>query len=331
MNAIKYTCPRCGIHTCSLPCVKKHKAWAQCSGIRNPAEYRKRADLATPASVDKDFNFITNVERAITKADDQVLDRGITLAPARQLRNIDARSKADLELESRGIKVVRAPRGLSRAKQNKTHWAGQQKSIMWTIEWICADGEKIIGHALDTRTLGEAYISNVGKKKIRQKRKLNQLDQSTTQPSCKTVKQDADGLPQYSATREEQVPTDQQPSISEHERLLGGMHFYLHNPQTSSKFKCLIPSLPAHTVGAALSGQTVLEFPTFYVISQSPELLQPPYISQEKYEQQHGGDVPINLAMPLEDGEITEPNESTLVAGVLPEKVMEVLARDLAG
>ncbi|KAK5955472.1 hypothetical protein OHC33_003110 [Knufia fluminis] len=330
VNAIKYTCPRCGIHTCSLPCVKKHKTWAQCSGIRNPAEYRKRAELATPSSIDKDFNFITNVERAITKADDDVLSRDIGLAPVRQLRRVDARPKVEMEIEQRGVKVVKAPKRLSRAKQNKTHWVGQQKSVMWTVEWICSDGERITGSALESRTLGEAYINIVGKKKIKRKRRLSTHDQAGPQPQPKVAKQEADGVLQTKPTKENEARKELTTSSSADEQLLNGMHFYLHNPQTSSKFKCLIPLPTGNTIRAALEGQTVLEYPTVYVKNESPEELKDPFISQDEYQKRHGDDIPINLAPPLEDGEIEDPTESSLPVDVIPEKVLEVLAQDLA-
>lgn len=60
----KYKCPRCGVRTCSLPCTKKHKAWASCSGERDPASYIPRERLVTDAGVDHDYNFISKIERA---------------------------------------------------------------------------------------------------------------------------------------------------------------------------------------------------------------------------------------------------------------------------
>jgi len=127
INAIKYTCPRCGVHTCSLPCVKRHKTWAQCSGVRDPAAYRRRAELATPASIDQDFNFITKVERSLQRADDEAAERGIDLTTPSDARRHghDSRQKFDAEVERRGMTLIRAPRGLSRSKRNKSHWAGQ--------------------------------------------------------------------------------------------------------------------------------------------------------------------------------------------------------------
>ena len=299
--------------------------------MRNPAEYRKRAELATSSSVDKDFNFITNVERAITRADDAVTDRGISIVPARQVRRDDARPKVEVEIEQRGVQVIKAPKVFSRAKQNKTHWVGPQKSIMWTIEWVCSDAEKVVGSALESRTLGEAYINIVGKKKIKRKRRLSQHDQTRAEPPPKVAKQES-----HSSTKEEQVQHqhqhDAQTSSSGDEQLLAGMHFYLHDPRTPSKFRCLIPLPPGQTVRAALEGQTVLEFPTIYIKSESPDQLKEPFIAQEEYQKRHGDDIPVNLTVPLEDGQIDEPSEPSLAAAgeIVPEKVLEVLARDLS-
>lgn len=60
----KYKCPRCGVRTCSLPCTKRHKAWASCTGERDPASFVPRDRLATDAGVDHDYNFISKIERA---------------------------------------------------------------------------------------------------------------------------------------------------------------------------------------------------------------------------------------------------------------------------
>lgn len=60
----KYKCPRCGVRTCSLPCTRKHKAWASCSGERDPASFVPRERLVTDAGVDHDYNFISKIERA---------------------------------------------------------------------------------------------------------------------------------------------------------------------------------------------------------------------------------------------------------------------------
>lgn len=320
--------------------MKKHKAWAQCSGVRNPAEYRKRADLATPSSIDKDFNFIAGVERSITRADENVVDRGIHLALARQLKAIDARPKVDMEIEERGVKVIKAPKGLSRSKTNKTHWANQQKGVMWTIEWVCPDGEKIMGHALETRKIEEAFVNTVGKKKIIQKRKMS-LEEHAPESSSPTK------LVRQEPTRALAHSEDRKPGLRDHSTAISqnagvapvptkkdpaaGLYFYLHKPTTPSRFKCLIPLSRDQTLRSALEGRTVLEYPTIFMRDVRPEELQEPYMTEEEYMTRFGEDITVPILATLEEGEIEEKEAASLPAQVDTEKVLEVLARDLAG
>lgn len=332
MNAIKYTCPRCGVHTCSLPCVKKHKAWAQCSGVRNPAEYRKRADLATPSSIDKDFNFITNVERSVARADQGVSDRGITLAPARQLRGCDNRPKWEIEADQRQITIVKAPKGLSRSKQTKTHWNTQHKCITWTIEWVCTDNERVLAQCMEIKTVGEAFLQTVGKKAIKRKRRLSK----ETGPPNQKVQKISPSSPssknqENNRTKDEDssnAPIDA-PAVSE--QLLTDLYFYLHKANTPSSFKCLIPLSGEQPLREILDGRTLLEFPTIYVKFEAPEQLSLPFISEVEYQQKHGTDAPNNIVERLEEGELEELDTLTIPASVDTKKVLEVLAQDLAG
>jgi hypothetical protein len=132
--------------------------------------------LATPASVDQDFNFITSVERSLQSADNLILDKGIDLAPSGIKRRFgknghDPKRKFETEVEARGIRLIKAPRGLSRSKQNKSHWAGQHKSIMWTTEWICYDGRQRIHNVIESRTVGETFANIFGRNPFHKKRK----------------------------------------------------------------------------------------------------------------------------------------------------------------
>lgn len=46
LTAAKYTCPRCGVKTCSLPCVKSHKKDAGgCSGVRDKTVMVLKEDM----------------------------------------------------------------------------------------------------------------------------------------------------------------------------------------------------------------------------------------------------------------------------------------------
>ncbi len=102
--------------------MKRHKLWSQCSGVRNPAAYRKRHELATPASVDQDYNFISSVERSLQKADNDAADRGIDIADDARGKYNRVQARLNVEIAKSGAIVLKAPAGLSRSKQNRSHY-----------------------------------------------------------------------------------------------------------------------------------------------------------------------------------------------------------------
>lgn len=345
VNPLKYTCPRCGIHTCSLPCVKRHKQWAQCSGVRDPAEYRKRSELATPSSIDKDFNFITKVERTLQRADDTVEDKGLDLAPAR-LPHHDNKSKVELEVASRGIQIVRAPKALSRSKQNKTHWAGNANCVMWTIEWICQDGEKRTTNIHETKSIEEAYIGVFGKsygKKshgVKRKRAREDIEKQEHAEDTQVQTSHAENPEaEHESKTSDSVPMSTEENIVSPTQSI--RYYYLHRPNTEAKYKCLVPIPSDAILKETFSNRTFVEFPTIYIRGESPDQLREPFISEERYVEKYGTDIPINIAVPSasiptgadvdeeEEGEIPVPSDT---ASTLNEaKVLEVLAKDLGG
>lgn len=125
----KYCCPRCSSRTCSLPCLKRHKQWASCNGIRDPAAYVKRSDLATPKGIDHDYNYLTSIERQFDIAERDFESRGILLydenqSGAKRKGYKPAKGEIPLENAIKQCRVVvdKAPKGMSRQKQNATHW-----------------------------------------------------------------------------------------------------------------------------------------------------------------------------------------------------------------
>lgn len=146
INPPKYRCPRCSTRTCSLPCTRRHKLWSQCNGVRDPGAYLKRSELVTPAAFDRDFNFISGIERSLERAERDAENRGIDLAPATadgseaapgeqaQNQNVGQKRKHPGQglvkgeagflrgAEAGEVRVVRAPRGMSRNKANGSRW-----------------------------------------------------------------------------------------------------------------------------------------------------------------------------------------------------------------
>ncbi|KIW63924.1 hypothetical protein PV04_08888 [Phialophora macrospora] len=353
INPIKYTCPRCGIHTCSLPCVKRHKSWAQCSGVRDPTAYRKRADLATPASVDQDFNFITSVERSLQRADALGSVKSIGLVPSGLRR--DRKTKFDTAIEERGIRLIRAPEGLARNKQNKSHWAGQSKGVAWTTEWVHYNGRKKNTIVFESSTVAEAFQNAFARRPLHnQKRKrgpsdtgsapvagrdvpsaLGNGDSETRQKTgdkARDISLDMDPGPSQSVAVVEHASDDDQTHVRQQvtAQPLEDIYYYLFKPHTTSKVKCLIPIAADSKLVDVLRNRTLLEFPTLYVRREAPEALPEPFVTEAKYNQLYGLDVSTNLPKYTPNGEMEE-GEVIDLQGIDEKKVLEVLQKDLNG
>lgn len=100
----------------------------------------KRNELATEAAFDRDFNFITGIERNLERAERDIDNRGIDLVHGTQVDQAETESAQDSAsglkrkrpnqglakgeagflrgAETSGVKVIRAPKGMSRNKQN---------------------------------------------------------------------------------------------------------------------------------------------------------------------------------------------------------------------
>lgn len=119
----KYRCPGCSARTCSLPCYKRHQQWAQCSGQRDPTKFVKKSQLVTPAGIDHDFNFLTKIERDIEKAENVA---SAVASDASSETQPKTRSQLAGNLYGRleaaaGVTIIKAPKGLSRQKENNSH------------------------------------------------------------------------------------------------------------------------------------------------------------------------------------------------------------------
>ncbi|KAK4246955.1 hypothetical protein C7999DRAFT_14982 [Corynascus novoguineensis] len=166
----KYKCPRCGVRTCSVPCIKKHKARADCDGVRNPRAFLPLKQLKTPAGIDHDYNFLTSIERARERAEKEVLEARRLLSErdlrpknedkvfqkvwdGDELRHVPVQSQ--LHKKSEGpvfidgfdkhvrrrlryldIEAITMPKGMARQRENKTAWNRRTQSINWQVEWL---------------------------------------------------------------------------------------------------------------------------------------------------------------------------------------------------
>ncbi|KAI9728213.1 MAG: hypothetical protein M1828_004674 [Chrysothrix sp. TS-e1954] len=281
-NLPKYQCPGCKSRTCSLLCYKRHKKWYTCSGKRDPAAHVPRSQLATPAGIDHDFNFLTGIERSFDRADRDVDERGIQLESSIYPVAIDG-SNMKNALDASGAILHRAPKGMSRERQNKTKWDYKRKSLRWSVEWVMPDMSKNIGSLLATQPLSRFFAL---REQHYRPAKRQKLDSPTEQPYGS--QEDASTL----GTHPEDMPSAKQledtngqpqkanaPNKIKEEKL----HFYLHKPYTSSSSRVLIPLSPTATLSTCLRGRDILEFPTIYALAQPPSALPSGHILEKDY------------------------------------------------
>lgn len=80
----------------------------------------KKSELATPAGIDHDYNFLSGIERDLQKSDKSVAEKGLDIGLSATSKG-DQSQRMDYQFAAAGVKVLRAPKGMSRAKENKTH------------------------------------------------------------------------------------------------------------------------------------------------------------------------------------------------------------------
>jgi len=181
IKKFKYCCPGCAARTCSLPCYKRHQQWAQCSGKRDPAKFMKKSQLVTPAGIDHDFNFLSGIERDMEKA-----ERAISATDVIADGNVATHhGKVNYHrLETAGVKVIRAPRGLSRQRENKSHISKTKranKNIVWTVEWFDITRRRVLSETSSTAHLKDAnpFSQNTQRHKSKKRKLAEHTLQST--------------------------------------------------------------------------------------------------------------------------------------------------------
>ena len=82
----------------------------------------KRADLATPKGIDHDYNYLTSIERELDQAEKNAASRGIVLADEKRGSKQPAKGETQFNaaLERCRVVVAKAPKGMTRSKQNET-------------------------------------------------------------------------------------------------------------------------------------------------------------------------------------------------------------------
>jgi hypothetical protein len=78
----------------------------------------KKSQLVTPAGIDHDFNFLTGIDRDIEKAEQGL----VSSTPSSSWSQSPSKGQTPYHsLEATGVRIIRAPKGMSRQKENQSH------------------------------------------------------------------------------------------------------------------------------------------------------------------------------------------------------------------
>ncbi|KAL9025742.1 MAG: hypothetical protein Q9196_005487 [Gyalolechia fulgens] len=307
----------------------RHKQWASCSGIRDPAAYVKRSDLATPKGIDHDYNYLTSIERQFDIAERALESRGIRLydenrrgARKRGLKSVRGQLPLENAIKQRRVVVDKAPKGMSRQKQNATCWdknaikklrlINRAKRMVWTIEWVHKNGSKEIGQCPETESIDAAYNKIVTARAAAEAERPNKklkVDTEISRPAALATIPQPKGpptIPRAQAPVEQlqlsepssSLATDHHPSATLEGDAAHGQppssvnielpfppprNFYLLLPSTPTSYRVLIPLSPTDTLATALTDRLVLEFPTIYALKQPPNKLPTGFMTEDEY------------------------------------------------
>ncbi|KAK8166939.1 hypothetical protein IWX90DRAFT_486791 [Phyllosticta citrichinensis] len=253
-NPPKYRCPRDDVRTCSLPCVQRHRQWAQCNGKRDPAAYVKKSQLLTPAGIDRDYNFLTSLERSMQRADENAQRIGLDQRP-------------------------RNP---------------QKHRVMWTVEWLHPDGSRELCDtnaddplALSCRPRAKSHGK---KRRLSDLDKTPSLPGKVAKPNPEASNQLGDlSAAHHAADDARQTTGSAEGPEPRHQEMnpVDAYSFYLLKPYIpASQPRVLISLSPESTLTEALRDQVVIEFPTIKVLPQSDAPLPQGFILEDEFYRQ---------------------------------------------
>ncbi len=131
-----YTCPRCSLRTCSLPCSRLHKSRSSCTGERDPTAYVRLRDVGQGVWAD-DYRWLEEGRRKVAEWGEGMPRAVKTRSGVGRERGRyggsgggtkgqrEKRGKVEgvrAELGRRGCEVVFLPEGMGRRKMNQSTW-----------------------------------------------------------------------------------------------------------------------------------------------------------------------------------------------------------------
>lgn len=323
--------------------------------MRNPAAYLKISDLATPAGIDHDYNYLTSIEREFDKAESQLESNGLRLENETKHSRQPHKGEVHLRngLEKARVTVTKAPKGMSRNKTNTTRWSKAFRCLEWTVEWVHPDSARELGQCREDssmQALYEAFLktknsrstkrkggyTNRGSKKKAKEEDAHDLASPSAAAGDGTsgLARDAGENASGSVRANTSASNADDNCNSEHISSPPGsnnMTFYLHTPSLPSRTQVLAPLSSDATLSNCLQDRLVLEYPTIYVFeARADKLLPDGFITEEEFFKRSRKE----LIAEVEEGEIVKDErlartEEPGLDQMDEKKLMEVLGKDL--
>ncbi|TKA38749.1 hypothetical protein B0A54_08713 [Friedmanniomyces endolithicus] len=308
-------------------------------GKRDPAAYLRKSQLATPAGLDQDFNYLKGIEHHIDQAHETHLkpaDEGIYQSFRAVATGWRPDSRLQRYLAENCITLEHAPRGLQRQRENTTR-STKSNRVLWTVEWSMESGEREVHHdCTESSALVDLFAesrigrrvassSRVDEAENRQSKRRKRLDTTgtsveavaattVTEPIVDQLAPGLDVRPEHTEVEDDGMkavsvdtsahsvsganPNAEETSLKRHDpaieldavegeatqkTMLLSRHFYLLRPATTGTSKVLIPLHGQATLTECLKNRTIQEYPTLFVLSNSPQALPAGFMLHDDY------------------------------------------------
>ncbi|KAL8840652.1 MAG: hypothetical protein Q9176_003765 [Flavoplaca citrina] len=272
----------------------RHKQWASCNGLRDPATYVKRSDLITPKGIDHDYNYLTSIERQLDTAERDAESKGILLYEGKQdglKAKVHQPSKGELPLQNAlkqcRIVVDRAPKDtepLDLAYARLVDSRAAQNDVKAGLAAMPPTKKHKSNRAMSKPTV----VTPITPPKDSSSAHVNSL--SALEPS-KSPTAFNEGVPAPSTAGQNGAtdmpdPENEKlllPSPKSDQASVPHLHFYLLLPSTPTSYRVLAPLASNDSLASALKDRLVLEFPTIYALKHPPDKLPKGFMNEEEY------------------------------------------------
>jgi hypothetical protein len=131
----KYTCPRCGVRSCSVACVRAHKAATKCSGVADAGQFVPLARF-TGEQLRRDLRFVTACQRVVDNC-----QRGLERTWRYNFRALPPPLHALREAaKQRGVLCQITSEGMTKRAQNTSRFDRLADSVIWHVEFAFCTG-----------------------------------------------------------------------------------------------------------------------------------------------------------------------------------------------